>query len=191
MAKFSKQMENLVASALPPNPCPNEFLKYVKLFHANNGEVPQPENAMFGTVFEQKPSVPKPMGTQRNQDVACKIALEFEAVGQSQGIELTDLDSWFCGLAKFVLAPAVLFDSEMEQEAAWKQRLKNCAGICTPRQVSVTSLKTYTNALARAVKQVNGPTVVVNSEKVLPRFSALMQEFGNRCVSFHDDPRKW
>ena len=156
---MSKHVQNLVAATLPATPTTTQFIQCFAAIEAQQGQADAPENEMYDPVFNNQPATPTPRGTAKTQQLALKIANKYLKVQEKKGIFFDDLDTWFCGLAKFVLSPSHLFDGEEEQRAAWEDRVQSCAGICAPRQISVLSLKTYTNALVRAVR---------------------MQEYGNR-----------
>ena len=78
MSKYSRQMDNLVAASLPAPPTVRDFIQCLQEFRACEGNREQPENALFGNLFDQKESMPKPKGSEKNQQIGAKIAVDFQ-----------------------------------------------------------------------------------------------------------------
>ena len=114
--------------------------------------------------------MPKATGTDRSDIVGAKLGVDYHKVNLANGVVIEKLDDWFCGLAKWCLSPDCLFGNPEQYEICMASRRKLCEGLCATRSLSVDTLKTYCNGIARAVKQSGGPSVVVTSSKVLPRF---------------------
>ena len=98
---------------------------------------------------------------------------------------MTHMDDWLCGLAKFCMKSDLFFDDAaiQRQHEQRKKELAHAAGIKRMRQLTCKSLSTYINSIFRSVKDRHGPVYVLTCKKTFPRFNALMQECGVRCVN--------
>ena len=148
---------------------------------------PPPPPCTIGQHRSGHEAMPKATGTDRCDILGAKLGLDYHKVNLANGVIIEKLDDWFCGLAKWSLSPECLFDNPEQFQICMTSRKQLCEGLCAVRSISVDTLKTYCNGMVRAVKLGGGPSCVVTCAKVLPRFYAVMQSFGNRFVNNNDN----
>ena len=105
------------------------------------------------------------------------MAIEYNAMlERKEAMAGLDLDSWFCGLVQFAINVELVSDDKETQQALLQKRKDLCGDHSTVRALSCGSLRTYMNAVCRAVKEAGGPVMVISSMRQLPKFNNLMQD---------------
>ena len=139
------QLVSVAEAALGPLPTSTEFLD--RLVNVGSALDAAPADlGLFGQTFSESPR--QPPGTEKNQKVALRAALDFQEVCKHKNVHMKHLDEWFMAFAKWTLHFDVLLDDDGARREAREQRKQLCVDVgVVMREWSPQTLKADFNIL--------------------------------------------